>query len=85
MSGQGKCRRCLLRDMPDQQTYYESVIRYRASLSQAQRTPDGVYEGRLETCKECGDLNNGTCMQCGCCVDIRAARIDLRCPMGQWK
>lgn len=77
--------RCILRDMPEQKNYYESVIRYRASLSEKEKAPDALYEQRLETCRQCRDLNNGTCMQCGCCVDIRAARADQRCPIGHWR
>lgn len=41
-------------------------------------------ERRLEGCKSCDELQNGTCMQCGCYVEIRAARLDMHCPMKQW-
>ena len=52
----------------------------------AKRTPDADYERRLAACKECRHLENGTCMQCGCYVEMRAARTDMHCPLrgGPW-
>lgn len=76
-----KCRRCLLRDMTDENDYYQSVLRYRAELSPKKRTPDDEYEKRVLSCKGCEELQNGTCMQCGCYVEMRAARLDMHCPL----
>lgn len=76
-----RCRRCLLREMTGQNDYYESVKRYRATMPAAKRTPDADYERRLAACKECRHLENGTCMQCGCYVEMRAARTDMHCPL----
>ena len=48
-------------------------------------TPDAAYAARLACCKACDALNAGTCMQCGCYVEMRAARLDMHCPKeGQW-
>ena len=79
-----KCRRCLLREMTDENDYYRSVVFYRSTLPEQKRTPDGDYEARVQVCRTCGDLENGTCMQCGCYVEMRAARTDMHCPMGAW-
>ena len=79
-----QCRRCLLREMKDKNDYYQSVLFYRSTLPAKKRAPDGVYERRLEGCKSCDELQNGTCMQCGCYVEICAARVDMHCPMKQW-
>ncbi len=76
-----RCRRCLLREMTDENNYYESVKRYRAALPANKRTPDEEYERRVAACKSCGALDNGTCMQCGCYVEMRAARADMHCPL----
>lgn len=82
MEGQPKrCRRCLLEDMADENDYYKSVLRYRATMPKKLRTPDGAYAARLEFCRACESLQNGTCMQCGCYVEMRAARIDMHCPL----
>ena len=34
----------------------------------------------LDICRACGQLSNGTCMGCGCLVEIRAASRGERCP-----
>lgn len=84
MSGIGasaeRCRRCLLRDMMDENDYYQSVVFYRATMPKKKRTPDREYEARVAVCRECGSLENGTCRLCGCFVEMRAARIDIHCP-----
>ncbi|MCI8719776.1 MAG: hypothetical protein HFF71_00770 [Oscillospiraceae bacterium] len=80
MSGASRCRRCLLREMTGENSYYESVKFYRETMPPKKRTPDDVYETRLQACKACGSLESGTCMQCGCYVEMRAARIDMHCP-----
>ena len=79
-----RCRRCLLREMQDENDYYQSVLHYRAALPPKARTPDAIWEQRLTACKACDELQNGTCMQCGCYVEMRAARLDMHCPCGRW-
>ena len=32
-------------------------------------------------CRRCENLDNGTCMACGCYVEMRAARLDMHCPL----
>ena len=80
MSASNQCRRCLLQEMTDENDYYQSVVRYRA-LPAKKRTPDAAYAARLACCKACDALNAGTCMQCGCYVEMRAARTDMHCPL----
>ena len=78
MSASNQCRRCLLQEMTDENDY-------RAALPAKKRTPDAEYAARLACCKACDALNAGTCMQCGCYVEMRAARLDMPCPKeGQW-
>ena len=79
------CRRCLLQEMAGENDYYQSVVRYRATMPAKKRTPDDAYAARLACCKACDQLNAGTCMQGGCYVEMRAARLDMHCPKeGQW-
>ena len=59
----------------------DGEVRYRAALPPARRTPDGEYARRLEGCRRCENLDNGTCMACGCYVEMRAARLDMHCPL----
>lgn len=85
MNGPNRCRRCLLREMTGKNSYYESVKFYRETLPPKKRTPDDVYETRLQACKNCENLEAGTCMQCGCYVEMRAARADMHCPAPEAK
>lgn len=85
MNGPNRCRRCLLREMTGENSYYESVKFYRETLPSKKRTPDDVYETRLQACKNCENLEAGTCMQCGCYVEMRAARADMHCPAPEAK
>ena len=78
---QPKFCRCLLRDMTGENDYLRSVERYRATMPRRLRTPDALYETRLACCRDCEALQNGTCMQCGCYVEMRAARSDMHCPL----
>lgn len=68
---QPKVCRCLLRDMTGENDYLRSVERYRATMPRRLRTPDALYETRLACCRDCEALQNGTCMQCGCYVEMR--------------
>lgn len=79
-TGKTRCRQCLLREMLDPQEYERTVERVRRALSPRARTPDEEYEGRLAACRACDQLQNGTCMQCGCMVEMRAMRRDSHCP-----
>ena len=85
MSEVKRCRQCLLREMTGENSYYESVKFYRETLPPKKRTPDDVYETRLQACKNCENLEAGTCMQCGCYVEMRAARADMHCPAPEAK
>lgn len=85
MSAPNRCRRCLLREMAGENSYYESVKFYRETMPAKKRTPDDMYETRLLACKACESLASGTCMQCGCYVEMRAARIDMHCPAREAK
>lgn len=85
MSGSKRCRRCLLREMTDENRYYESVKFYRETMPVKKRTPDDLYETRLQACKACRSLESGTCMECGCYVEMRAARADMHCPAAEAK
>ena len=87
MSGDTKqlwpCR-CLLRDRADMEAERRRVKIYRSVMSEELRAEDAVYEQRLQICMECEALQNGTCMECGCFVEMRAARRDMNCPLFRW-
>ena len=83
MAAPSECRRCLLRDVSpeDYQKYVESVL---VKIPARDRAPDSVYAARLDACRSCGHLNGGTCMGCGCLVELRAAYARQKCPFRTW-
>ena len=78
-----RCRRCLLREAypSDYQKYIVSLLE---GIPDRQRTADMLYEARLDICRACEQLNNGTCMGCGCLVELRAAYNYEKCPFDRW-
>ena len=78
-----KCRKCLLRDAypADYEKYVESMLR---RVPNAQKAPEDTYQSRLTQCKACDQLNNGTCMGCGCLVELKAAYKNEKCPYRKW-
>ena len=76
-------KKCLLRDMSGVPLELEEYIE---SISLDDRTPDAEYEKRLSICKSCPQLLEGTCLACGCYVEVRAAFRVKKCPLfpPQW-
>ncbi len=66
-----KCKKCLLREAGEAVTYDE-IIGYINTLDADTLTDDAAYNYRLSICKECDNLISGTCLKCGCYVEIRA-------------
>ena len=64
--------------------YRERLRLYLQSLPAQSRTSAGEYEKRLLVCGKCDDLINGTCMVCGCYVEMRAAKSVYDCPCYYW-
>jgi hypothetical protein len=77
------CRKCLLREaLPaDYKKYVEGLLK---RISPADRPAPAAYEARLNVCRACEQLNMGTCMGCGCLVELRAAYKKEKCPFGKW-
>lgn len=81
------CLRCLLQDMPDEAALAKNMQELIALLPEEKRAPDAVRADRLTACKACDHLNRGMCALCGCYVELRAAKKNMRCPAvpGKWK
>ena len=73
------CRKCLLKDMPEQ-AYFESLRNYIRRLDEELKVSEAVYDGRLEKCRACENLTEGLCRICGCYVELRAVMKKNRCP-----
>ena len=75
-----RCRQCLLRDTLDEAAYRRTVTRVYEAMNPRVRVTDAQYEERLAACRACEHLQSGTCMRCGCMVEMRAMRKDTHCP-----
>ncbi|MCD8022798.1 MAG: DUF6171 family protein [Lachnospiraceae bacterium] len=73
------CKKCLLRDLPEQEAY-ATLFLYLKNLPSEDKVPDEVYDERLAICRGCDRLLAGTCMLCGCYVELRAAMRVRGCP-----
>ena len=78
-----RCYRCLLREI-DEEAYKKQLQRYIELLDRDIKTAEEIYEDRLSRCKECDYLEAGTCLACGCSVELRAAVKKSHCPYKKW-
>ena len=63
-----------------QEDLHRLVKEYIDTLPEEKRTPEETYRQRLSQCENCPSLKDGTCAQCGCYVEARAAKRGLGCP-----
>ncbi|MBR3742459.1 MAG: hypothetical protein IKN04_18740, partial [Clostridia bacterium] len=61
--------------------YVASMLR---RMSETQKAAKEAYDSRLGQCKACDQLSNGTCMGCGCLVELKAAYKNEKCPYKKW-
>ena len=73
------CRKCLDRPV-DERELMEYLDNYAASLPETIRVSEEVYAKRLELCAYCPRLISHMCSLCGCYVQARAAKKNMRCP-----
>ncbi|HAU50271.1 MAG TPA: hypothetical protein DEG74_05230 [Clostridiales bacterium] len=83
MSVQKPCLRCLISEMDDD-TANEIVKKGISDILDRDKTDEKVYDERLSICRSCDNLLSGTCLSCGCYVEIRAAINKGRCPERKW-
>ncbi len=74
-----ECKRCLLRESAENDTY-ENIRTRIDKLPDAEKADDALYQQRLDACKDCDHLISGICMKCGCYVEFRAAYRRMKCP-----
>lgn len=79
MSNLRVCRRCLLRDLSDEDAQ-RAIKNLIDSMPESEKASEAVYNYRLEQCKKCDSLVSGTCVKCGCYVEARAAGVNAECP-----
>ncbi|MCR5119347.1 MAG: DUF6171 family protein [Lachnospiraceae bacterium] len=77
------CVKCLLQEY-DEEKYRQLIANEIEWMDAEMKTPDEEYERRLDICRKCEKLSAGTCLKCGCFVELRAAAKAGHCPGKQW-
>ena len=79
--GRKPCRRCLVADLP-RGAELAAILRERLDQIPAEeKVGPAEYAARLEKCRRCKELHEGTCALCGCYVELRLARKNKQCPL----
>lgn len=79
-----QCKRCLVRELAGAEETYRSLREYIDNLNPEDKVTTEEYECRLDRCRECDMLLQGTCRKCGCYVELRAILKNKTCPSGNW-
>ncbi len=74
------CTRCLLGEMAQERPLYQLIQERIALVNEEERVPTPEYARRLSVCKACDSLGQGTCLMCGCYVELRALKKHMSCP-----
>ena len=77
------CTRCLLKDY-SKEVYERLIVEGLKALPEEDIVSGDVTAARLSVCEACEKLNQGTCLACGCYVEIRAALKAGKCPYSKW-
>jgi hypothetical protein len=77
------CTRCLLKDY-SKEVYERLIVEGLKALPAEDLANGNVTAARLSVCEACEKLNQGTCLACGCYVEIRAALKTGKCPYSKW-
>ena len=77
------CTRCLLKDF-SKEDYDKIIVSGLSALPAGELVSEDVTARRLDICKDCEKINQGTCLACGCYVEIRAATRKGKCPYSKW-
>lgn len=77
------CKRCLLWELSEHA--FDQIYEYIQSIPGDQRAGEPEYQSRLAVCGTCDALLNGMCRECGCFVEVRAAKKRMSCPVKKWE
>lgn len=71
--------RCLLMES-NQEEMSKTVEELVLLMPEDKKAAESTRRSRLEICRQCEHLADGTCARCGCFVELRAAVRAQRCP-----
>ena len=78
------CKKCLLAELAATD-FTKSLQEHIAAYPEDKRVDEPTYQQRLSVCRQCDDLVNGICGQCGCYVELRALKPEQRCASTEHK
>lgn len=78
-TGKKFCRKCLFEEI-DREGVYNSIKELIEALPEDKKASGTEYRRRLDICRNCDSLGEGTCGKCGCFVELRAAKKNMVCP-----
>jgi len=73
-----------MRDMYGDEAFYADLSGPLAGIPPENRTPEDLYNKRLDICASCDKLYRGMCRACGCYVELRAAVKGQSCSYKKW-
>lgn len=73
----------MLRDCGRGDTF-KSISERIKKLSDRDKASDEQYKMRVSVCSECEFLSEGTCLECGCYPEFKAAFRKQSCPRKKW-
>ncbi len=79
MNSSVKCGKCLLSQF-DSRKFVSTVEEYISVMPPEMKVSEDEYNRRLRICLECDMLLDGLCGECGCFVEVRAAKKNMSCP-----
>jgi len=75
------CKRCF---EIDESQIRESINELLNLMPEEKKASPEIYSARLQTCLSCESLIKGSCIKCGCYVELRAAKNHMECPAKNW-
>ena len=78
--GAAPCRKCLIADLPRGEKLQKILQERLEQIPEEEKVSPAEYAARMEACRTCGELHEGTCALCGCYVELRLARRARQCP-----
>lgn len=77
------CPQCV-KYSADEEQLAANIAEYLAVIPEEIKTSALIYKERLMICAACSELRGGMCGECGCYVELRAAKKTLSCPVFKW-
>lgn len=77
------CKKCLLSDIEPGEEL-EKIKKLIELMPETEKAENDEYLRRLTLCKICEKLSSGTCIACGCYVELRAIKKKNHCPDKHW-